>query len=186
MGDQTVLETSKCKGKTASGAKCTRNTTVTHPYCWQHEIKEEHLRVKPSTIPHAGKGLFAQDVIKPKPKDANKVVFKKGEKIADYGGEVLTKQQLDKRYPGDSLAVYGLQINKNRYIDARSTKAGVARYANDPRGSGKSANAKLKISRATNKGKLEATRPIKENQEVLASYGREYWRGSGKKAKSKT
>ena len=181
-GNQTVAESAKCRGRTEGGAVCTRNTLVTHPYCWQHEIKEENLRVKPSAISGAGKGLFAQDKIRPKPEDNSKIVFHKGDKIAAYGGEILNKAELDRRYPGDTMAQYVLQVNKNKYIDARNTKAGVARYANDPRGSGKTANAKLKAAPAADKGKLEASRNIHENEEILTSYGPEYWGGRGKKA----
>jgi hypothetical protein len=42
------------------------------PYCFSHLPEYLHLKVKPSTIPNAGKGLFAFD--KTKNENENEIV----------------------------------------------------------------------------------------------------------------
>ena len=124
---QSVKECQRCTGTTKSGARC-RKRTCRGTLCWQHLKKQEGLRVKKSTIPGAGLGLFAA-----KP-------FAKGKQVAPYVGEKMTKAQVDKRYKGKT-AEYVLCQNKKKCVDARKTNAGAARFAND--GKGKKNNAKF-------------------------------------------
>src|SRR6478609_1276980 len=69
----TLRDCVRCSAKTKSKKRCTRRTCVTAGKCWQHTAAEDGLRVKPSTIPGAGKGLFAERDFAP------------NRKIADYG-----------------------------------------------------------------------------------------------------
>jgi hypothetical protein len=61
-----------------------------------HLLHQKHLRVKKSTLRNGGNGLFAINTKEP----ANAVVFKKGETIIGYGGELLDDEELDERYGG--------------------------------------------------------------------------------------
>src|SRR4051794_17971590 len=102
MGDRIKL-TVRCKALTANGARCRRKTTK-GDMCTQHLGLREGLRIKPSTLPGAGMGLFAT---KPIPK---------GKKIVEYAGTESAR-------PIHGL--YVLEINPHRFIDAnRSTDVG--------------------------------------------------------------
>ena len=71
-GHTCELETRRC----AHPGGCARQVTLGLPLCWQHTRLALGLRVAESTIPNAGKGLFAL-------RD-----FAKDEWICDYGGDV--------------------------------------------------------------------------------------------------
>jgi SET domain-containing protein len=108
----------------------------------------------PSTIPNGGTGLFAYRDI---PKD--KVII-------EYKGEIISKRELDRRYPNETDARYVLKLGKDKYIDASDTsKSNMARYANHkPK---KSANAIF-----TTRGNIKSIKPIKAGQEIFLYYGR--------------
>lgn len=161
-------ECDRCHAQTDAGTRCKNRTCTTGTYCWIHLKKIDHLRVKPSQIPHAGLGLYTtEDIHVPRGQEVP---------IIEYTGEHLTKRQLDRRYPGDTLAAYAIQIgDSNRYIDARSTQSSVARYANDCRGSRRQCNATLEARDHDTRSFLTADRNIRANHEILTSYGPNYW-----------
>jgi hypothetical protein len=69
------------------------------PYCPDHTTELLRLKVQPSTIPVAGSGLFAWG-----PEGSvtgETVVFKKGEFIYSYQGELFDGEQLEARYGWD-------------------------------------------------------------------------------------
>ena len=119
-------------------------------------MRDEGLRVKPSTVPGAGLGLFAT-------KD-----FRPSDKIAAYTGEQLTRAAIDERY-GDERGEYVLCRDSKRCIDSRATNSSAARYANDSRGTDFRNNSRFKALR------LEASRRIRPGDEIFVAYGREYW-----------
>lgn len=102
-------------------AGCHNRLFRTWPYCHDHIESQYGVVVQKSRISQAGYGVFAV-------RD-----FAAGEKILEYTGDRLSKQELDQRY-GDSLGVYVLQVTKDIYIDASSVRSGVARFVNDARG----------------------------------------------------
>lgn len=134
------------------------------PFCQQHMRQRCGVQVQKSRISKAGYGVFAT-----RP-------FKQGEKILEYYGENLTKEQFDKRY-GNELGTYVLQVNKNLYIDASGFQSSVAKFVNDPKNSGKKANCRFSVWRGgawiVAKKNINASRemPI----ELLVSYGPVYW-----------
>ena len=157
--------------------QCKRKTCKYGPKCWQHTNVQDGLLVGKSQLPNAGNGLYT---LKKR---------KKGEDIAEYKGKVMTKQQLDRKYPGNTQAKYAIKFKggrsgkKNMYIDAAKTNCGVARYANE-----------ANIARANNtelvqKGRkvvLEAKKDIKPKRrrvggkekkatELFTAYGDKYW-----------
>ena len=125
----------------------------------------EDLIVKKSTIPNAGKGLFTKRDVK------------KGERIVEYLGEVITEAELDRRAENDIYG-YAFYISKRKCIDAYYTPEALARYANDARGlnriKGISNNCSYEIWK--NRGWIKAERNIKAGEEIFVSYGTEYWR----------
>ena len=66
------------------------------------------LKIKTSTIPGAGKGLFTTAAIS------------KNTKILEYEGDQLTWNEVRKRYKGDILeALYLFHLGPNKWIDAQ-------------------------------------------------------------------
>ena len=123
------------------------------------------LIVKKSSLPKAGKGLFTKRDIK------------KGERIIEYLGEIVTEKELDRRAENDIYG-YAFFISKNRCIDAYYTPEATARYANDAEGLSKKKghpnNAFYEVWKR--RGWITAERDIKAGSEIFVSYGKEYWK----------
>ncbi len=79
------------------------------------------LKVKKSSLPNAGKGLFTTTQIK------------KGERIIEYLGEIIDWKEYERRVERDEDG-YLFFINKKHCIDAFNTPEHLARYANDAEG----------------------------------------------------
>ena len=146
----------QCTATTAKGNRC-RKRTCRSGLCWQHLKRDSGLRIRPSGVPGAGLGLFAA------------AEFKRGDVIAPYEGEKLTRRRVDERY-GDETAQYVLCRDAAHCVDASASNASAARFANDARGSDKRNNARY---RGFN---IAATRTVRPGDEILVPYGREYWR----------
>lgn len=123
---------------------------------------QDHIVVKKSNLPGAGKGLFARHFIP------------KGTPIAEYTGKIKTWKDV-KEESGNNVYLY--YMNRNHVIDARNHKKSKARYANDARGlkriKGFSNNAAY-----TERGSrvfIESTKDIAPGEEILVNYGKEYW-----------
>ena len=131
-------------------------------HCWQHAIREHKLRVKPSGLAGAGKGLFVQS----REHEANEWVFRPGDKIVKYYGDILTEEQVDHRYGEDGTAPYAWSVGGGNVVDA-ACRRGIAAFANHKPQS--RANAKL-----AKNGYLVATKHIKNGSEIFVSYGHEF------------
>jgi len=156
----------RCTAETREKRRCTRRTCIYGPFCWQHTNKFEKLKVASSVF--GGRGLFCFG-------PPREVVFRKSDIIAEYTGDVLTPQELERIYPGDTLAEYTVQT-PNRIVDAKRTNAGVARYANDCRGRIKRGMCNAEFVEKRRRIYLRALRNISSGDEILVSYGEEYWR----------
>ena len=158
------LSTFRCSGYNKNGTRCKRNVIIGLPYCFQHTASIYNLKVKQSTIPNAGLGLFALD----KTKNDNDIVFKNNEIICPYHGEVINKDELIKRY-NVYTAPYGIQVKNNMYEDGALQ-----------RGIGSLINHKTRIqSNCKFTGnyrdiKIKAIKNIRNGQELFVSYGNEY------------
>lgn len=161
---------------TRPGRRCKLKTCKYWPMCWIHTRKTLGILVKPSTIPGAGFGVFAQ-----KP-------FRKNQIIAEYGPNIarlrLTKDQC-RASPSHYLAA----LSGGRCVDSQSLKSYPTRYINDcpasskRRGHCRGTNAKFTIV-ARRAGRPErinvkATKNIRKGQEIFVSYGAGYWRRHG-------
>jgi len=187
---QCALQSQKCiETSKQTGIMCKRTTIIGTPYCWTHLLYKKRLRIKPSTIPAAGNGLFAQNTIRPG-NDPPTIIFKKNDTIIEYKGERINLNRLNQRYDTHSdkgrtikhTAPYGMSITNDLYIDS-ACKRGVGSLANHK--SRKDANAEIKYIYAVNENnrrgpkvgiKIVALRDIKNGEEIFISYGRSYKR----------
>lgn len=155
----------RCVAHKANREQCKIKTCKYHPKCYVHTVHQDKLLISKSTIPRAGNGLFTL-------KDRDK-----GETITQYRGKVLTENQMNEKYPGDTRAPYAIKVNKNKYIDAAKTPSGMARYANH--GNVNKQNAKMARTRGQ-KVVLKATKnipvPAGGKKEILVDYGKGYWK----------
>lgn len=183
------LESRKCPANTIKKQRCQNQASIPYEYCWIHLRQIMHLRVKKSTIPNAGLGLFADDPTK----EAGEVVFypKQGKhsEIANYDGEIISNQECINRY-GEETAPYGYGVSYKRkngervdfVIDA-ALKRTVASIANHKAVSKENAHL---TTRPNGAGVyLRADKKIKNGSEIFASYGNDFWK-TGPPAKYKT
>jgi hypothetical protein len=159
--------TQRCTANNKKGNQC-GSPTAKGRYCHNHMRILEGVQVKKSPVENAGFGLFATKE------------FKRGDHIVDYTGDQLS---INVRQP-NSGGVYCLQLNQRESIDAARTNTGYGRYANDPKGSiAGSPNAEFVLNNRYHTGRLRATKTIRKGEEILVSYGPQYWRTFGPKAK---
>lgn len=125
-------------------------------------LLEKHLKVKTSTIPGAGKGLFTSKSIP------------KGTRIVEYKGKASTWKDVDHNDGNNGYIYY---VSRNLVLDAQHDKTALARYANDARGIGR-VKGISNNSQYVTEGKrvfIEAAKDIAANSEILVPYGPEYW-----------
>ena len=166
---QHSLATEQCIGINKNHNRCRRLVTIGINKCFQHI---SNLKIKPSMIDNAGKGLFAYNKTQP----PNAILFKQNEKIVDYLGERIDNNELYSRYGDDGTAPYAFKIHNNLYIDP-ATRRGIGSLANKPDAHNpnpllRQPNAKFSIYH--HNASLKATKNIRNNQEILTSYGRNY------------
>ena len=80
---------------------------------------------------------------------------------------------------------YALEITRSKAIDAARTNTGYGRWLNDPKGTGRRANARFVIDRINKKARLVTTKKVKKGEEFFVSYGPSYWQAFGVHAKVK-
>lgn len=119
----------------------------------ERKLPDHHFKAVKAKRGLAGLGLFAQEPIK------------KGELIIEYIGDILNKEEADKK----ASCQYLFEINRNKTIDG-TPKWNIARYCNHACNS--AANAESEIS----KGRVfvRATKNIKEGEEICYDYGEEF------------
>lgn len=111
----------QCTYVRANGAQCRNRVCHGSPYCWIHNKLAYGLRARPSTIPGAGKGLFASRA------------FVQDDWICPMTCESITQECLENRYPGDTTAPYAEQEDDGNITDCACS-----------RGIGSQANAKFR------------------------------------------
>lgn len=137
------------------------------PYCKAHLESELHLEIKPSTIPSAGLGVFA------KGRRRRGAVFQADQKICEYLGEKLRLPEIERRYGSrfaggkEFTAPYVLEVKTNLFVDGALLR-GVGTMINHS--DSKSLNCFF------HKNMVYALKPIYHGQELLVSYGSDYFR----------
>lgn len=164
MKSETVYECARCSGKTQDDHRCKKHTCKIPKLCWQHLAKEKNLKVKKSTIPNAGQGLFA---LKTFPKDTS---------LGEYKGKVMSREEFDKKY-GDDGGQYGADLGPNKVVDAASTQSTVLRYVNGSDNPKKKlpSNTKFKVKGKNKAVEMRTTKKVEKGQEFLVPYGKGYW-----------
>lgn len=161
---RTQVQSLQWADNTKAGARCKRRCVIGSPWCSTHLSYKHHLKIKPSLISNAGKGLYACD---PLNSTSNAVLFKKGETIVKYHGELINLETLNERYDHHT-APYTVQISANSYEDGAKTR-GIGSLANTNPGHN---NATFSIYQG--RASLKATKPIRNGEEIYLSYGRAY------------
>jgi hypothetical protein len=176
----TELEKQKC-----SVPACRRITAMIWPMCWQHARSQMHLQVKPSTIPNAGRGLFAYAPTKEE-RDEQAVVFKKGEFICPLNGRPLSAVELQQNY-GNHTAPYVSESSEAKigfpYVDGLGRRY-IGMYANTKLGQPLADGQRHSVQTGTNcvysqfradgVPWLKATKNIRSGDELFAYYGPDY------------
>ena len=154
----------QCIAHTRTGARCKRRTRRTN-LCYAHLEKEQHLKIKKSTIPGAGMGLFTT------------VQRRAHRMVAPYTGEYVTRPQ--DNYGGDYVVSLNgpPQAPPYKYVDARKTTDGAGRFSNNARRQDhKTNNSHLSANSNSRDAKVVASRNIPAGSEILTKYGNDYWR----------
>jgi hypothetical protein len=110
------LQCGQCTHIKPDGARCRNRVCFGTPVCWIHSIKKYGLRVKPSTVPDAGKGLFATKE------------FQEDDWIVPYVGELITENCLVRRYQ-ERTAAYATANGRRTAVDS-ACQRGIASMAN--------------------------------------------------------
>ena len=171
-GGTIMTPSQRCTADTSAsgwGRQCGQRTAVGH-LCWNHLRRDHGLRVMPSGIDGAGRGLYC----------ARPQGFATGHNLP-YTGDLV---ELGSENEGGGQ--YVLELSKTRGVDAARRNAGVARWVNDPRGAegldGRPLRANCKFVVHTVKGTsrrigaVRTLRPILKGEELLVQYGADYWR----------
>jgi hypothetical protein len=183
------LQCSQCTATNATAPhnRCRRHVCIGLPYCPTHLTTLLHLKIAPSTIPNSGKGLFAFD----RTVGPNTVIFRPGDTICEYHGELITRAQADNRY-GPFTAPYAVSITsprdgRERAVEDAALVRGIGAMPNHF--SGNMANAQLvprydRARRNNNNGGLgwftliAAVSHIRNGEEIFVDYGDEYELGN--------
>ena len=157
------LQSMRCITIKKNGQQCKNIVVIGMPCCRSHLQTEYNVAVRPSQIPNAGKGLYAYNG---EPYN-NEIVFRTGQKICPYYGEIINLQTLEDRY-GIYTAPYGIQVDNNTYEDGARMR-GVGSLINHR------ANPNVRYSVGRDKKiYIVAIKNIRNNVELYANYGRDY------------
>jgi len=161
---RTQVHSLQCTEVTKKQTRCKRRCVIGSAFCSTHLAYNHHLKIKQSTLPNAGLGLFAKN---PSNQNPNEVIFRTGDKIVSYQGELIDKNELIRRYH-DKTPPYVVGISKDNYEDGAKFR-GVGALANTKPNHN---NATLSVYRG--RASLKATKPIHNGEEIFLSYGQSY------------
>lgn len=161
------LDTYQCS-HTQNNRRCKNRVCIGLSMCWIHTRFNLHIKVTNSKIHNAGVGLFAFD----NKQADNAIIFRKGDKICDYNGEIIDEAELHRRY-GDKTAPYAIQINTDGRYEDGATHRGIGTLLNSPTGTTHRPNCRFSVGK-DRKAHIVATRNIKNGEELYISYGRAY------------
>jgi hypothetical protein len=150
-----------------TGQQCRRQCVIGLPCCHSHLSLVYKVKIGPSTLPGAGKGLFVYD----KTKGDRAVVFRNNEDICPYFGDVITRDELEARYQ-DKTAPYGFLLNNAGRTEDAALHRGVGSLINHKALS--RSNCKIYVKRNTGRAFVKASKNITNGSELFTSYGSDY------------
>lgn len=165
MTFQCQLESQQCEGLNRKGNQCRNRCVIGTPRCWVHLLKDNKVRIKQSQF---GKGLFAMDI----DKGPNEVVFKKNHTIVQYTGEIINRDELERRY-GMYTAPYAVQQDADTFIDSACSRGVGSLINHQPEAR---ANCRFSYGR-NNNIQVKATKNIRNGQELYLNYNKGVARG---------
>lgn len=144
------------------------------PYCEgfsndEYKNARKFLEIKESTIPGAGRGVFARKRLE------------EGTSLGFYSGKILTKREHENMSPTDASYVVTLQWKRKvrgrrqHIIVDGNVSGNMLSIINDGPHSGHEANLEMDDG-----GVLYTTKVVEEGEELFWNYGNNYW-GSEKK-----
>ena len=126
------------------------------------DLLNPYLRVRTSTLPGAGKGLFTT------------IFIPKGMMVTEHTGKIVTMKEATLE---DDNNAYLFYVNRNHVIDGKADKKMVARYINDAMGftrvPGHKNNAQYVVE--NKRAFIVAKKDIPAGSEIFVSYGKDYW-----------
>lgn len=124
-------------------------------------LPAKHLKVKTSTIPRSGKGLFVA------------VDVPRGAVITEYIGRRATWADVE----NDADNPYIYYIDDANVIDASSDLGSFGRYANDAAGLTRVPGLKnnAEYEEVDNRVFIKAKAHITAGSEIFVAYGKDYW-----------
>lgn len=162
------LKSQRCEGTTKANARCKRTCVIGLPYCWTHLKTILKLKIKTSTIPNSGDGVF---VDAGKVENGNRPIFKEGDIITEYKGETINDTEKQRRY-GNKNAPY-TAYKKNGVYEDGAINRGIGSMINRA-DNVHPANAELSYNARLQKLNIKARKNIKNNEEILMPYGNRY------------
>lgn len=167
-----VLSSMQCSHLKPDNTYCKRKVVIGLPLCFQHTASDYKLKIKPSSIPNAGLGLYAYDTTK----EPGEVVFdynsrtREGVRICPYYGQVIDEETLFSRY-GEYTAPYAIFLD-NGLTEDNATKRGIGSLINHkPQAQ---CNCYFLLDATDNRVYIVSSKKIKNGQELFVNYGRNY------------
>ena len=162
------LTSEQCVHRHATGHRCKNKTVMSLDRCWVHVRKDYHVKIAPSSVPDAGRGLFAFNGTN---RNSNDVVFANGVRLFPYLGEIITKDTLEERYgtvEDDHTAPYVIELTKKsgQYEDA-ALHRGIGSLINH--GTRRQSNCRFSVTR-NNRIMVVTTKKIRNGEELRINY----------------
>lgn len=129
--------------------------------CPKHLREHYHVHMADSTIPGAGRGVFACGA-----KEGG-VVFLQGDVVVPYAGEHIDYKELHRRY-GNATAPYAILVRPNLYEDGACVR-GIGSMINHS-----ADHPNVTFMRHRNRIYFMAQRDILHGEELLVHYGSNY------------
>ena len=150
---------------------CNERIVIGGPFCPYHMAKVYKLKVQVSTIKEAGNGVFAWDL-----EAVNGIVFRKGDFIIEYTGEILGPQELYTRY-GPNTAPYAMATDDDQvFIDSACLRSSMGALINGAYGNARSRENTSFVVHGT-RVFIKADCDIRHGEELFIDYGDEYGDG---------
>ena len=148
-----------------NGQRCKNHTVIGTNICFSHLLYDKNLRIKQSNT------VIGQKFALNSHKDNNEIIFKPNETIIFYGGDIINKRELDRRYD-NYTAPYGVRIrdvNGDEMFRDAACNRGIGSLANH--GTGNRENARFSFARDGTLN-LKATKNIKNDNEIFINYNK--------------